>query len=74
MASNETVLVEYAISKLYYVQCISIGTSTFWNEHFQLVQFHLQPSTYARRVEEGTGKKHKPGFSWHICLHFLAGS
>jgi len=42
--SNETVLVQNVVSKLYYVQCISIGISTFLNEHFQRVQFHLMPS------------------------------
>jgi len=40
MASNEAV--ENAVSKLYYLQIISIGICTFLNEHFQLVQFHLK--------------------------------
>jgi len=44
MDSHETVLVENAVSKLYLLQCISIGISTFLNEHFQLEQFHLKPS------------------------------
>jgi len=39
MASNETVLVENAVSKLYNLQFLSIGISTFLNEHCQL-QFH----------------------------------
>jgi len=37
MSSNETVRVENDVSKLYYLQFISIGISTFLNEHFQLV-------------------------------------
>jgi len=41
MASNEAVLVESAVSKLYYLQFITIGIRTFLNEHFQLVQFDL---------------------------------
>jgi len=43
MASNDAVLVENTVSKLYYLQFITIGISTFLNEHFQLVQFHLKP-------------------------------
>jgi len=39
MASNEAVLVEKPVSKLCYLQFITIGISTFLNEHFQLVQF-----------------------------------
>jgi len=39
MASNEA-LVDNAVSKLYYLQFITIGISTFLNEHIQL-QFHL---------------------------------
>jgi len=46
MASNEAVLLENAVSKLYYSQVISIGVCTFLNEHFQLVQFHLKPSIF----------------------------
>jgi len=37
MTSNETVVVENAVSKLYCLQFIRIGISTFLNEHFQLV-------------------------------------
>ena len=48
MASNETVLVENAVSKQYYLQLISIGISTFLNERFQLEQFHLKPSGLVR--------------------------
>jgi len=44
MASNQAALVENAILKLYYSQYITIGISTFMNEHFQLVQFHLKLS------------------------------
>ena len=44
MASNEAVLDENAVSKLHYLQFISIGISTPLNDHFQLVQFHLNPS------------------------------
>jgi len=44
MASNETLLVENAVSKLYYLQIISIEKSTFLNEHFHVLQFHLKPS------------------------------
>jgi len=43
IASNE-VVVENTVSKLYYLQFITIGISTVLNEHFQLVQFHLKPS------------------------------
>ena len=43
MASNKAVLVENAVSKLYF---IILGISTFLNEHFQLVQFHLKLSKY----------------------------
>jgi len=39
MASNEAVLVGNAVSKLYYLQCISIGICTSLCEHFQLVQY-----------------------------------
>jgi len=46
MAPNEAVLVENAVSKLYYLQYITIGIDTFLNEHIQLVQFHLEPSNY----------------------------
>jgi len=48
MASNEAVLVENAVSKLYYPQFKNIEISTFLNEHFQLVQFHLKPSNTAK--------------------------
>jgi len=41
MAPNETVLVENAVLKLYYLQFIILGNSTFLNEHFQLVQFFI---------------------------------
>jgi len=34
---QETLLVENAVSKLYYLQFISIGTSTFLNDFFRLV-------------------------------------
>jgi len=44
MSLNEIVLVEDAVSNLYYLQFISIGISTFLKEHFQQVQFHLKPS------------------------------
>jgi len=44
MVSNEAVIVENAVSNLYSLQFITIGISTFFNEHFQLVQFHLKPS------------------------------
>jgi len=44
MASNEAVPVENAVSKLHHLQFITIGISLFLNEHFQLVQFHLEPS------------------------------
>jgi len=44
MAPNEAVLVENAVTKLYYLQFITIGISTYLNEHFHLVQFHLKPS------------------------------
>jgi len=46
MAWNEAVLVENAVSKLYNLQFTSIGISKFLNEHFQLGQFHLKPSTF----------------------------
>jgi len=36
--------VEKAVSKLYHSQVLSIGISTFLDEHFQLVQFYLKPS------------------------------
>jgi len=39
MASNGAVLV--AVSKLNYLQFITIGTSTFLNEHFQLVYIFI---------------------------------
>jgi len=39
MASNKTILAENAVSKLCYLQFISIGIRTFLNEHFQLVSF-----------------------------------
>jgi len=45
MASNETVLVENAVSKLHYLHFVNIGISTFLNEHFQLVQFHFKLSS-----------------------------
>ena len=45
MASNEAVLVENSVSKLYYLQFITIKISTFIDEHLQLVQFHLKPSS-----------------------------
>ena len=35
MASNEAVLVKNAVSKLYLLQFITIGISTFSNERFQ---------------------------------------
>jgi len=38
MASNEALLDENAVSKLYLLQLISIEISAFLNEHFQLVQ------------------------------------
>jgi len=41
MASNRPVLVESAVSKLYYLHFVSIGIGTFLNEHFQLVQFYI---------------------------------
>jgi len=43
MASNEAVLVENAVSKLYYLPFITIGFSTFLKVH-SLVHFHLKPS------------------------------
>jgi len=43
MASNEGVLVDNAVSKVYNPKFISTGIRTFLNEHFQLVQFHLKP-------------------------------
>jgi len=44
MASNEGVLVENAVSKLDYLQFTTIGISTFLDEYFKLMQFHLKPS------------------------------
>ena len=46
MASNEAVLVENAVSKLYYLQLTTTVFRRFLNEHFQLVQFHLKPSMF----------------------------
>jgi len=43
MASNSPLLVENAVSKLYFFQFITIVISTFLNKHFHLVQFHLKP-------------------------------
>jgi len=37
IASNKAVLFENAASKLYYLQFITTGISTLFNEHFQLV-------------------------------------
>jgi len=37
MVSNETVLVKNAVSKLYFLQFISIGIGAFLYEHFRLV-------------------------------------
>ena len=45
-ASNEDVLVENAVSKLCYLQFITIGISTFLREYFQLVEYHLKPSKF----------------------------
>jgi len=44
MASNEAVLIEKAVSELYYLQSVTTGISTFLYVHFQRVQFHLKPS------------------------------
>ena len=38
--------VENAVPKLFNLQFISIGISTFLNQHFQLVQFNLKSSNY----------------------------
>jgi len=46
MASNEDVVVENAVSKLFYLQFLAIGINTLLNEHFQLVKFHLKPLIY----------------------------
>jgi len=47
MASNEVVLVENAVSKLFFLQLIAMRISTLLNELFQLVQFYLKPSKYS---------------------------
>jgi len=44
MASNKAALAKNAVSKLYYLQLITIRISTFFDEHFQLVKFYLKPS------------------------------
>jgi len=50
MASNEAVLVEKAVSKLYYLLYMNTGISTILNEQFQLVQFHLNPSNFMKKT------------------------
>ena len=42
MASNKAVLVENTVSKLHYLQFITMGISTSLDEHFQQVQLHLK--------------------------------
>jgi len=44
VASNKAVLGENAVSKLYYLQFITIAISTFSYDHFLPVQFHLKSS------------------------------
>jgi len=62
MASNEAVLVEIAVSKLYYLQLITIGIRTFLNEHFKLVQFHLKPSFFTESQGHSMIQKSVPPF------------
>ena len=62
MASNEAVLVKNAVSKLYYLQFISIGISAFLNEHFKLVQFHLKPSFFTESQGHSMIQKSVPPF------------
>jgi len=64
MASNETVLVVNSVSKLYYLQYVSMGISKLLNKHFQLVQFYFKPSE-----KQITGqKKCQLKFSLNIVL------
>ena len=46
MASNETVLVENARSRIYYFLWLYIASSTVLKQHFQLVQLHMKPSNF----------------------------
>jgi len=59
MASTEAVLVENAVSKLYYLQFISIGISTFLSKHFSTstvsfeaiaMCFHTANWTYEKKA------------------------
>jgi len=56
MALNEAVLVKNTVSKLYYLQFITIGISTFLNKHFQLDQFYLKPSNVCEEIKGKNGR------------------
>lgn len=70
MATNETVQVENAVLKVYYLQFVSI---TFLNENFQLVQFHLRSYRYDEstipRVTVPSPRGVMGGDGYFQCFH-----